>query len=501
MSSPSMFSRGHLSKGALRLWDKGVLHTAISVVVVWGIAIAYAFVHGMDVFGWVLWGLAVAMVAKGWWSLHYIRRTVLLVSELDKVIKAALQGNTSHRVVNNTREMGELGYLAWNINDFLDIAESYLKEVTTCFNAAAKEDFKRVPIEKGYPGNWQRTLHNIYTALRSMQRAAEFSRKNRLLSELHHLNTSRLIPNLIQNQQSVTTVKDKLEETLRLSEENRQVAADSEQQLQQLATTIQRFSGQMDEMGQSASVLNEASQEIGNTVDIISDIAEQTNLLALNAAIEAARAGEHGRGFAVVADEVRALASRTGQATEQISHLIGDLQQRIGQMVSTTQIMQDETHEVHEKMLRFSQLFEDVARKSEQMLSALRESGDWLFGTLVKVDHILFMQRGYIAVERNGEGEEAKMVSVDHHKCRLGKWYYEGHGYEAFHDLTAYRELEKWHAQVHQGVHQALALAKEDWMHDERVLNGIVEAMRKAEEGSEKVIELIDRMMCEKHGC
>ncbi len=496
-----LFSRKHLSAGALKMWDQGLLHTAISVAVVWAIAIAYSFMHRLDTLGWVLWALALGMVAKAVWSLRFIKRTVNLISEIDKVINAALKGNTSQRITANTRCMGELGTLAWDLNDFLDIVESYLKEVTTCFSAAAQEDFNRIPIEKGYPGNWHRTLGNIRTALVSMEEAANFSRKNRLLSELHHLNTERLIDNLLKNQQSVTTVKDKLEDARQLSEQNRQVAVDSETQLQQLARTIKAFAEQMDEMGQSAGVLDEASREIGDTVDIISDIAEQTNLLALNAAIEAARAGEHGRGFAVVADEVRALASRTGQATEQIGTLIGDLQQRIGAMVSTTQGMQEDTQQVHEAMMRFSQLFEEVARKSGQMLRALRESEDWLFGTLIKVDHILYMQRGYIAVEHAGEGEEAQAVAVDHHNCRLGKWYYEGYGYEAFHELNAYRELEKWHAQVHAGVHRAVALSKEDWMHDEEILNRIVEAMKEAEEGSEKVVELIDRMMCEKHSC
>lgn len=120
--------------------------------------------------------------------------------------------------------------------------------------------------------------------------------------------------------------------------------------------------------------LGERSQEIGQVIDVINDIAEQTNLLALNAAIEAARAGEHGRGFAVVADEVRKLADRTTQATKEIADRIQEIQAETQSVVNQMGVG---TSRVEEGV--------ELAGQAGQAIAAIRDSADSVFTAIESI--------------------------------------------------------------------------------------------------------------------
>jgi methyl-accepting chemotaxis protein len=134
------------------------------------------------------------------------------------------------------------------------------------------------------------------------------------------------------------------------------------------SAAIQQLSRRMSESQEVVNALQQDSTQVGTVLDVIRGIAEQTNLLALNAAIEAARAGEQGRGFAVVADEVRVLAQRTQESTEEIREIIESLQSRSRQ---TTQMLhennEDLAHTV-ERSEQTDQAFMEIEHAVQQLL-------------------------------------------------------------------------------------------------------------------------------------
>ncbi len=168
--------------------------------------------------------------------------------------------------------------------------------------------------------------------------------------------------------------------------------------------TISRINSLADEIRHSLETIHQLESEslnIGSILDVIKGVAEQTNLLALNAAIEAARAGEHGRGFAVVADEVRALAKRTQQATAQIEALIQGLQSKAQEsviMMDRSTTMASETvavaneagasiHAITRSVSDIQQMNSQIATASEQQSSVAEEINRSVFSIREVSEH------------------------------------------------------------------------------------------------------------------
>ncbi|MCS0398710.1 methyl-accepting chemotaxis protein [Vibrio diabolicus] len=203
--------------------------------------------------------------------------------------------------------------------------------------------------------------------------------------EQFHTQTDHTASMATAVQQMVATIGEISESTSVAVEGVHQAANNAEQGRSVVETTVTNI-GQLTSIlsnsQQSIGSLNQHVDKIGGAVNIIQEIAEQTNLLALNAAIEAARAGEQGRGFAVVADEVRALASRTHQSTEEITRVVVDIQAQMSKVVADIDQCNDQgqqTLNASEKLdSSLQQIITDmhaIQGNSERIASAIEEQG------------------------------------------------------------------------------------------------------------------------------
>ncbi|EKO3374318.1 methyl-accepting chemotaxis protein [Vibrio fluvialis] len=175
--------------------------------------------------------------------------------------------------------------------------------------------------------------------------------------------------------ESTNVAVEGVQQAVRNAENGRSVVESTLKNIDQLSTTLQSSQ-------QSIASLNDHVEKIGGAVTIIQSIAEQTNLLALNAAIEAARAGEQGRGFAVVADEVRSLATRTHQSTEEITKVVSAIQAQMSLVISDIDQCnsqgQETLHASHQLDESLRQIITDMSTiqaNSERIASAIEEQG------------------------------------------------------------------------------------------------------------------------------
>ncbi|MBW3696930.1 methyl-accepting chemotaxis protein [Vibrio sp. T187] len=175
---------------------------------------------------------------------------------------------------------------------------------------------------------------------------AQQSKSNASTLNSHTVETEQAITAIEEMSATAGSIAQSSTDAAKLTEVTSINAGDSKETVTNAVASVSELMNQVASMSGTISTMNEDTKQISSVLQVIGDIAEQTNLLALNAAIEAARAGEQGRGFAVVADEVRALAARTQQSTSQINEMLSKLRHTTDNVVaemSTTQTSCEET--------------------------------------------------------------------------------------------------------------------------------------------------------------
>jgi len=282
------------------------------------------------------------------------------------------------------------------------------------------------------------------------------------------------------------------------------VAREGDQIVTKSVEKVNEIAKIVDDSGNFVKSLGERSKQIGDIVNVINDIADQTNLLALNAAIEAARAGEQGRGFAVVADEVRKLAQRTANATSEINNILSSIHtgtvdatdmmdvavDKVNATAEIAQRLNDSFAEIHSSFQRVADMVHQIVTATEEQSATVTEISTNLtsiaedakessravremtssfnkFGVnakeflrlldgfydpklkigIAKADYVLWLYRLMDLID----GQDISMNIDELHadRSRMGKWYY-GEGKEFFGSLDAFRDTEPLHKKLHE---------------------------------------------------
>ncbi len=292
----------------------------------------------------------------GWgFSITLSRPLERIVASMEDISSGS--GDLTVRLDDRSRD--ELGQLAGAFNRFVDKLDSIMQEVGDSTNelTTASEELSAVTKD---------TRHNVEEQQEEIQQVA---------TAIEEMTAS--VHEVAKNTQATADAANASEGQV---EKGRNIVQHSVEAVQQLSDRVRQSH-------EVIEALQHDSNSVGTVLDVIRGIAEQTNLLALNAAIEAARAGEHGRGFAVVADEVRNLAMKTQESTEEIRAIVESLQSRSNQTVQllkenskdidTTVNLSDQTQaafqEIEDAMLKLLDMSTQIASASEEQAAVTEE--------------------------------------------------------------------------------------------------------------------------------
>ncbi|XOB62824.1 methyl-accepting chemotaxis protein [Campylobacterota bacterium DY0563] len=330
---------------------------------------------------------------------------------------------------------------------------------------------------------------NDYTIV-SLKQTSIHDKKDGGLLERHNKNMTN---SLSTTQNAYLSLLEELKSMMKESKETAEGSTKGLNLTNDIVQDTEKLHSEIEIEHEVVNSLVSKSKDISDVINIIQEIAFQTNILSLNAAVEAATAGEAGKGFAVVAQEVRNLANRSAEAATQIKNVVDSIQLETGRIKKSSESVAVVVNQTKDRVLVLSDLMNTFQRNSNRAVYEVESISNKIFINLAKLDHVIYKNNLYQLIF----GGEHNFNPVDHHNCRLGKWYDTGLGKEEFSMVPSYKNLEKHHSIVHD---EANSLAKECSGHSVSCSKQLIETkIEFVEDASEQVFVYLDRILEEKN--